>query len=101
MTFGEDLILAGLAHTRDLVLLAGHIIPEGSCNDALSITGNTGALTDTGGTVLAVEDDLREEGVDLRCFVCRLHVDHYTLLSTTCKKNFRKNCIVSLGLERV
>ena len=58
----KDIILAGLAHGRDRIFLSGNIITEGSCFDAFSIiAGDTDTLFDAGLTVLAVEDDLREE----------------------------------------
>jgi hypothetical protein len=46
----------------EIILFPRDIITEGSCFDAFSIiAGDTDTLFDAGLTVLAVEDDLREE----------------------------------------
>ena len=65
----KNFILAGLAHTRDLVLPLGSLILEGLRN---TVAG--GAVTDGDRLGTALASDEGEEGLDFVVFLSGFHV---------------------------
>jgi hypothetical protein len=66
-----DLILAGLAQARDLVLLNREIITEGCCDVTRAITGHAFTETDNLGTILT--DEIGEGGFNFGALLGRFH----------------------------
>ena len=95
----EEIILAGLAHTRDLVLFTGEIITEGGVSVAHAVAGHALAETDNLGTILAPCVN-RDECVDFEVLRCCFHGYSIPRLGRIARGNQKNLTVVSpLGVS--